>query len=117
MLDTAYPQLIDIVILTVTGLVSLAVIALTFYVGHKSRRDFPSRQEINRLSGEVSQQSGELADLRERFSRFQKREGLRQAREQKASEADLKAEAAAILQGQDTGGNSKLDLYRKIRGH
>lgn len=85
---------------------------------------------INRLKGEISDAQADIADVRDRFSRFQKREGMRVARAEKTSQADLQAEAERILaaaggvpgQPGQPGGPShdKAALYaraRSIRGH
>lgn len=115
-MSTAYPQALDIYLLIAVCVLSLFVIALTIYVGWKTKRDFPSKMDINYLRGEVSQQSGDLADLRDRFSRFQKREGLRVAREEKASQTELQEQALRMMQEQGTGATStKADLYKKMR--
>lgn len=121
MLPTSYPQAIFDWLLIGVGLEFVALIAIGIYVVRKSKRDFPTKTEINRLAGEVVELSGEQADLRDRFSRFQKREGLRVAREEKKSQADLMAEAAAITaQAEPVAGgsrSSKVDLYKRLRGH
>jgi len=60
-------------------------------------KEFPSNTLINRLRAEVDEFSGDLADLTERFSKFQKREGMRTARANKEHQQTLKEEAAEIL--------------------
>ena len=117
MLSTGYPQLIDIVILVAVCVVTLLSIGTTSYVVRRLNREQPTKTEINALRGEVSEQSGDLADLRDRFSRFQKREGLRVAREEKKSQAELMAEAQALINNQgdieNKSVNPKADLYKK----
>jgi hypothetical protein len=86
-------------------------------------KEFPSSKLINRLRAEVDEFSGELADLTERFSKFQKREGMRAARATKEQQQTLKEEAEAILaqaasepaqQSGYTGPMAdKLHLYRR----
>jgi hypothetical protein len=118
MLSTGYPQDIPALIAFGTGLVSLFAILLSIYVAWKQSKLAATKPDVNRLRAEVSEQSGELSDLRDRFSRFQKREGLRVAREEKKSQADLIAEAQA-LQAQAQGDienksvSSKRDLYKR----
>ena len=122
MLSTAENVLSQWAVVTVMALVMLAYIALFIYVVRKSNRDFPLKSDINRLAGEVSDLSGENAALRERFSRFQKREDLTRARTEKKSQADLQAEAMALLQGicfeaTAPGTSSKAELYKRARNH
>lgn len=49
------------------------------------------------MRAEVDEFSGDLADLTERFSKFQKREGMRAARSEKAKQQTLREEAADII--------------------
>lgn len=100
---------------------SLAACAFSLYYARVIRTEFPSKTLLNAIRAEVDTLSGDTADLSARFSRFQKREGMREARDAKKSSVDLQAEALAIL---GTDGNSpagashpKADLYRKARGH
>lgn len=108
------------VIIALMTVILVAYVALFFYVVRKANRDFPLKTDINRLSGEVSDLSGEQAALRERFSRFQKREDLAGARAVKKSQAELQAEALALVQGagEPSGSSSpKAELYKRARGH
>jgi TolA-binding protein len=52
---------------------------------------------IAKLRGEISDAQADIADLRDRFTRFQKREGMRAARQEKETAASLKEQAMAIL--------------------
>jgi len=52
------------------------------------------------LRAEVDEFSGELADLTERFSKFQKREGMRAARSAKEKQQELIEEARQIIASQ-----------------
>ena len=77
---------------------------------------------ISKLRGEIADTQADLADLRDRFTRFQKREGMRAAREEKASAESLREQAYKILasggNGADpsfSGGDPKTALYRKLR--
>jgi len=120
MLSTTEVSLIEIIVLTAVCVVALAQVALITYVARKSVRDFPLKTDINRLAGEVSDLSGENAALRERFSRFQKREDLAGARAAKKSQAELQAEALALVQGggeTSTSSSPKAELYKRARGH
>jgi hypothetical protein len=60
-------------------------------------KEFPSNTLINRLRAEVDEFSGELADLTDRFSKFQKREGMRTARAEKERQLSLKEQAEEII--------------------
>ena len=116
MLSTAFPQPIDLVAMVLLAVNTIALILLFGYVAKKSRRDFPTKHEINVMRSEVSDLSGMQADLSDRFTRFQKREGMRVAREEKVSQADLKQQALEMMQAQGTGATSnKADLYKKLR--
>lgn len=77
---------------------------------------------ISKLRGEIADTQADLADLRDRFTRFQKREGMRAAREEKASAQSLREQAYSILAGGGDGAagavpgdDSKAALYRKFR--
>lgn len=99
---------------------SLCALTFSLYSVRQLRTEFPSKTLLNRARGEIDSLSGDLADLRERFSRFQKREGMREAREAKKSSADLQAEALTIMgqEGPQTpGSHPKAALYQKLRGH
>jgi len=119
MLSTTDLSLFQIVLLSAVCLIVIAQIAFVNYVGRKFRQDFPEKEHLNRLAGEVSDLSGETADLRDRFSRFQKREDLRGAREVKKSQAELQAEALAMVNGapgaESLSNSPKADLYRRAR--
>jgi len=83
--------------------------------------EYPSRTLLNAVRAEIDSLSGDIADLTNRFTRFQKREGMRDAREAKTSKAELEAQALALLQqgGSDDAGTgmfaAKRALYRKAR--
>lgn len=96
MLST-YPQLIHSVLTVAALLFSLIAIGSVLYVKRLFLKDFPGRTTINELRAEVSEFSGDLADLTDRFARFQKREGMRVARAEKETQASLKEQAMAIL--------------------
>ena len=99
---------------------SACALVFSLYSVRQLRTEFPSKTLINRARGEIDSLSGDLADLRERFSRFQKREGMREAREAKKSAADLQAEALTIMgqeSSQGPGSHPKAALYAKLRNH
>ena len=69
---------------------------------------------------DLSDLQGRFEDLTDRFTRFQKREGMRDARAGKEAQRDALAEAKAIIdahgggaQQPAAGSSSKLDLYRR----
>lgn len=99
---------------------SLCALTFSLYSARLLRTEFPSKTLLNRARGEIDSLSGDLADLRDRFSRFQKREGMREARDAKKTAAELQAEALTIM-GQDgpqtPGSHPKAALYQKLRGH
>lgn len=104
--------------LAVSFTATLVCVALTYTVVRKARRNLPTTQHIQRLQIDIQDCYGRLEDLSERFTRFQKREGLRVAREEKKSQADLLEEARQI-QARATSDienksvHSKADLYRR----
>lgn len=122
---TANPQLIHILLTAFALLASTVVLTYVVYLSRWFRKENPTKSLVNELRKEVSQYSGELADLEDRFSRFQKREGMRHARSQKTSDGDLRAEAEQIIaqgaqgapvgspngSGVTTGRSPKADLY------
>lgn len=101
--------------------------ALFFYVRTLFTREFPGKSTISALRKEVTKLDGELGDLEERFTRFQKRRNMQDARETKTAQKDLLAEAAELVAnnsapaGQSThpsGAESpKADLYRRAFKH
>lgn len=77
---------------------------------------------ISKLRGEIADTQADLADLRDRFTRFQKREGMRTARAEKETAQSLREQALTILAGGGNGadqsvpgGDPKAALYRKLR--
>jgi len=120
-LYTAYPQLIPILAITLTLLNSIGLWAVYKALQNKYLRDFPGRSKITELEIEVSDFNGTVADLIDRFNRFQKKENMRAVRLEQAQQQDVLAQAreiAAQADAQEASGptTSKLDLYRK-RGH
>jgi len=100
---------------------SICACAYSLYSAHVFRTEFPSKTLLNAIRAEIDTLSGDTADLSDRFSRFQKREGMRDARAAKSSSADLQAEALTIMnQGDNSPAGSshpKADLYKRARGH
>lgn len=101
-----------------------------FYLNRLLLREFPGRSTIESMRLELGETAGNLADLGDRFTRFQRREGMRAARAEKTSQADLQAEAQRILAEAgvspasaglpDNSAGSKTALYAKatkLRGH
>lgn len=77
---------------------------------------------ISKLRGEIADTQADLADLRDRFTRLQKREGMRAARAEKETAQSIREQAYSILaaggNGADqgvSGGDPKAALYRKLR--
>lgn len=115
-MSTTYPQLFHNAIPIGLLVLNLIALGLGLYLRHKINREIPSKTVLGKLQREIGELNGELGDLGDRFTRFQKREGMRTARAEKASKAELEAEAAAILAkggGQASQPLSKLDLYRR----
>lgn len=120
-MSTAYPQLINMLPTVLLVLNTLGLLGLYFYFKNKYLKDFPGRSKITALEIEVSDFNGTVADLIDRFNRFQKKENMRAVRLDQAAEKDVLAQAQEIVaQGapQEAEGatSSKVDLYRK-RGH
>ena len=103
-------------------LVSIAAIAVALATLLYFRLRGANVALISKLRGEIADTQADLADLRDRFTRFQKREGMRAAREEKAAGESLKEQAFRILAeggagaaGAVPGDDSKAALYRKFR--
>jgi TolA-binding protein len=99
---------------------SICACALSLYSARRLRTEYPSKTLLNAVRAEIDSLSGDIADLTNRFSRFQKREGMREAREAKRSNAELQAEAMQIVgQGAspEAGSHPKASLYAKLRNH
>lgn len=102
-LFTAYTPLIHSLLTAFALLFSLGAIAYALYLRRCFFKETPTNQTIRDLKLDVVQLSGEMADLTDRFSRFQKREGMRNARAEKTTQQDLLADAEKIIAGGATG--------------
>lgn len=116
------PQLIHNLITACQILGTIAALGGVVYLRRLILKEFPSRATLESMKREVGELNGDLSDLSDRFSRFQKREGMRVARAEKTSQADLLAQATEILanqQQQPVDPNAplagKIGLYRKGR--
>lgn len=96
-MSTVNPQLIHMLLTGFALLITAGCLAQVFYLKRYFSKENPSKTLINSLRAEVSQFSGELADLQDRFTRFQKREGMRHARAEKTGQQDLLAEAEQLV--------------------
>lgn len=115
-MSTAYPQVVNWLTIALVGWTIIAPLAVLFYSRWLFKRDFPGVTTINTLRGEVADLSGAQADLAERFSRFQNKEGMRLARETKEREKSVLEQAQEIAAGaQVEQGNDKTSLYRRRR--
>lgn len=122
-LSTVDPQIVHILCTVGALLAALGCTLFCLRLRQRVNAEFPGRSEIARLTGAVAELDGELGALRDRFSRFQKREGMRAAREEKTSQKDLLEEAKALVAqgaspagsaGQSAGGRmGKAELYRR----
>lgn len=91
-----------------------APIALFFYFKHLLLKDFPGKRTINTMRTEVAELSGSIADLTERFARFQNKEGMRLAREEKAKAKSVLEQANEIMASAGSEEVSgKAALYRR----
>jgi len=119
-LSTTMPQLMHNLFTFGPLLLSTVALALAVYVAFRISKDFPGKALIERLRADVAGLEGEHADLVERFSRFQKREGMRHARSAREREQDILAEAQQLAaQGgsQEPADQGKLALYRRGINH
>lgn len=108
----SYPQVFHILAI----LALIIAIAGFFYCKNKYLRDFPGRSTITAMQLEVGELAQATADLNDRFTRFQRREGMRDARSAKEREADVLAQAhqiAAESAAQEPQGDDKAALYRR----
>lgn len=113
-MSTSYPHLV----LIASFICHIIAFGGLFYLRNKILRDFPGRSTINTLSLEVGELAQATTALNERFTRFQKRDGMREARSAKEREQEILAQAHAIAaeagsKEADTGGD-KLALYRRL---
>lgn len=119
MLSTTLTEVYAVAALVVACVGTLIAIATTWNVARLKHREIPTKNDVQRLQIDVTDCYGRVEDLSERFTRFQKREGLRVAREEKKSQADLQAEALQLMnerQGELPGMQSaKAALYKKAR--
>lgn len=115
MLSTTYPQVILLLGTILAVLNTIALLAGFLYFKHLILHDFPGRRTIDALRMEVSDFSGMHADLVERFNRFQKKEDMRAARDEKAAQRSILEEAQAIAMEtpSDEPTSSKLDLWKR----
>lgn len=120
MLSTTMTEVYALAALVVACVGTLIAIGVTWNVARLKHREIPTKNDVQRLQIDVQDCYGRVEDLSERFTRFQKREGLRVAREEKKSQADLQAEALQLMnQKQEAAGavSPKADLYKRVRGH
>lgn len=125
-LSTTNPQLIHWLLTTAALFAAIGAMGWAFYLKRLLLKEFPGSTTINAMRAEVAEFSGQIADLTERFARFQKREGMRTARDEKSKSEELKRQALAIMAeaghgepGGVSGGNPddvKAALRRKLRG-
>lgn len=108
------------VILTTAGVLCGLLVAILWRVWAKGSGGRLNLSEFIELRGRIEAMEQLHADLADRFTRFQKRENLRDARYVKASDKTMEDEAADILAAQPegvTGGkgqtSSRADLYRR----
>lgn len=119
---TTFPQLIHILY---TWGAPLSVIGLYGYVLWLRRviaKEYPSKSLLHELRLEISSLTEQTEALYDRFTRFQKREGMRDARQEKTRQADIQREAQEILAAlpqqrtepeDGTPFSNKLGLYRR----
>lgn len=115
---TTYPQLIHSLFTWLPLVFSIAALAFALHLKRRFFRDEASRTAINAIRLEVSDLSGQVADLADRFTRFQKREGMRAAREEKENVKSLKEQAMEIMAAQAGGsapGSDPSDIKATLR--
>jgi TolA-binding protein len=110
-----YPQLINALPTVLLALNTIGLLGVYFYFKNKYLQDFPGRRTITELQVEVGELTGMIADLTDRFNRFQKKENMRQVRADRTAEQDVLTQAKEIAaqnssQEPDDG---KLSLYKR----
>lgn len=110
MFSTAYPQLIDILVICLTLLINVPLTVISI-------RQFNATRDRLR---DVETTKLDIADLADRFTGFQKRDGMRKVRADRTTEADLLAEVKSLAVGDPTRSESgqtdvKAALRRKLR--
>lgn len=109
-----------LITLTAAGILVGLLVAILWRTWPRGSGGRLSLTEFIELRGRIEAMEQLHGDLADRFTRFQKRENMREGRQIKASDKSLQEEAADILTGQPegaTGGNgpasSRADLYRR----
>lgn len=122
-MSTIDPQVIHSFINSVALLAIPVLLAMHVRLAKKMRTETPTNSLVMELRAEVERFSGMVADLEDRFSRFQKREGMRVARAEKDAQKTLKEQAADLMAGTQAdnapapGSHPKAALYKQLRGH
>lgn len=112
-----YEQLENLYIWAIVLYSTVTPLAVLFYLRWTYKRDFPGKRIINELRIEISDFSGMVADLTERFTRYQSKQSMRTARDAKEKDASILQQAKEIVAegpAQDAS-PSKLDLYKRRR--
>lgn len=109
MFSTAYPQVFNILVISLTLLVNVVLVWLSYKQNGKTRGALR----------DVDDTKLDIADLKDRFVGFQKRDGMRKVRADKTSEADTLAELQTLAAGQRSSEppDIKAALRRKLRNH
>lgn len=112
-----FPQLIHTLSTWLPALAIALSIGIALYTSWKFRHDFPEKKQLDLFEADISDMAGRIADLSDRFSRFQKREGMRVAREAKETEKDLLTTARELVEGsqREPDAPGKLGLYKHLR--
>lgn len=92
------PQLIHIFLTACALLCTAGLLGLWYMTSSRKHRELPARTQLLRFKRQLTELEGLMADLEERFTRFQKREGMRTARSAKERTEELTADARALIE-------------------
>lgn len=111
------PQFIHMLYTALPYLFTLGVLGYVLYTRYYFTREIPSRSALTSVERKLFELEGIQSDLESRFTRLQKREGMRVARSAKENEQAIREEATQILnaQGPAKGLPGKLGLYQQAR--
>ena len=118
-----FPQVIHILFTWGTPLACSGLYGYVRWLRRLISKEIPSKSLLHELKLEIAEYAAQTEALYDRFTRFQKRENMREVRQEKTSQEALRREAAEILAAtqqqqpaaDDTPFAAKRDLYRRFR--
>lgn len=101
-------------------MISIGALVYAFYLHLVFARNSANSRSLREIRLDVAKLGGEIIDLTDRFTRWQKRKNMQEARQEKTSQRDLLEEATKLVgeapgSSQAPGTSPKAELYRKLR--